>query len=156
MRPKFSRFSPKKIQDILGNYHDLKSDENINFKFSEAGNHIWLGIGALKREFWSPTLHLELDATKDGQTFVKGTFGPNPLLWVTFVGLHFILGILFILFGVIAYSKHSVGASIKFDMVVMFAIANGLLLLNAIAILNRKKGAQQMRELLNVAQKIID
>lgn len=155
LRPRFSRFSSKKLQEILVRYESLKVDETSDFKFREAGNHIWLGIGLFRREFWSPTLHLELDSYEDGRTYVKGTFGPDPVLWVVFVALHFLLGILFILFAVIAYSKWSSGLSAKFDLVVMFSLLNGVLLLYAIARLNRKKGARQMHELLDVAEKII-
>lgn len=155
LRPRFSRFSSRNLQEIFLSYRDLKDAESADFKFREAGNHIWLGIGLFRREFWSPTLHLELDSYEDGRTFVKGTFGPDPILWVVFVALHFLVGILFVLFGVIAYSKWSSGLSPKFDLVVMFALLNGWLLLYAIARLNRKKGARQMHELLTVAEKII-
>lgn len=156
LRPKFEQFSPKTVGEIKASYEELKVSEAVDFKFKDAGNHIWLGIGLFRREYWSPSLHIELDTYEDGRTYVKGTFGPDPVLWIIFLGFHFLVGGLFILFGVIAYSKWSYSQSPKFDLVVMFALLNAWLLLYAIARLNRKKGATQMRELLSIANKIVD
>lgn len=156
LRPKFEQFSPKTIDEIKASYEVLKTVEAEDFKFKDAGNHIWLGVGLFRREYWSPSLHIELDTYEDGRTFVKGIFGPDPVLWFVFLGMHFIVGGLFILFGVIAYSKWSFSQSNEFDLVVMFALLNAWLLLYFMARLNRKKGATQMRELLSLANKIID
>jgi len=155
LRLRFERFSSKTIDEIKAGFERLKLSESTDFKLKNAGNHIWLGIGMLRREFWSPTLHIEIDKYEDGRTFVKGTFGPDPVLWFVFLVLHFIVATLFLVFGIIAYSKWIVDQSPKFDLIVMFALLNVCLLLYLIARFNRKKGARQMDELLHLSEQLI-
>jgi len=155
LRLRFERFSSKTIDEIKAGFERLKLSESKDFKLKNAGNHIWLGIGMLRREFWSPTLHIEIDKYEDGRTFVKGTFGPDPVLWFVFLVLHFIVATLFLVFGIIAYSKWIVDQSPKFDLIVMFALLNVCLLLYLIARFNRKKGARQMDELLHLSEQLI-
>lgn len=155
LRLRFERFSSKTAEEIKAGLERVRQSESGNFKLSNAGNHIWLGIGMLRRELYSPTLHIELDKYEDGRTHVKGTFGPDPILWLVFLGLHFIIATLFIVFGIIAYSKWMLEQSPRFDLIVMFCLVNAWFLLYFIARYNRKKGARQMDELLNLSEQLI-
>ena len=155
LRLRFERFSSKTAEEIKAGFERVRQSESDNFKLNNAGNHIWLGIGMLRREFWSPTLHIELDKYEDGRTHVKGTFGPDPILWFVFLGLHCIVAALFIIFGIIAYSKWMLEQSPRFDIIVMFVMVNIWFLLYFMARYNRKKGARQMDELLNLSEQLI-
>ena len=155
LRLQFERFSSKTAEEIKAGFERLRKSESDNFKLNKSGNHIWLGIGMLRREFWSPTLHIELDKYEDGRTHVKGTFGPDPILWFVFLGLHFVVGVLFVIFGIIAYSKWILEQSPQFDLAVMFGLVNAWFVLYFLARDNRKKGARQMDELLNLSEQLI-
>jgi len=155
LRLRFERFSSKTIDEIKAGFERLKLSESADFKLRNAGNHIWLGIGMLRRELWSPTLHIEIDKYEDGRTFVRGTFGPDPILWVVFLVMHFIVGTLFLIFAVIAYSKWMLEQSPRFDLIVMFILMNIWFLLYFLARYNRKKGARQMDELLHLSEQLI-
>lgn len=155
LRLRFERFSSKTAEEIKAGFERIRQSESDNFKLNNAGNHIWLGIGMLRRELYSPTLHIELDKYEDGRTHVKGTFGPDPILWFVFLGLHFIVGALFIIFGIIAYSKYLLEQSPRFDLIVMFVLVNVWFLLYFMARYNRKKGARQMDELLTLSEQLI-
>jgi len=155
LRLRFERFSSKTVEEIKAGFERLKLTQSADFKLRHAGNHIWLGIGMLRRELWSPTLHIEIDKYEDGRTHVKGTFGPDPILWVLFLVMHFIVGTLFLIFGVIAFSKYMLEQSPRFDLIVMFALVNVWFLLYFLARYNRKKGARQMDELLHLSEQLI-
>lgn len=155
LRLRFERFSSKTAEEIKAGFERIRQSESDNFKLNNAGNHIWLGIGMLRRELYSPTLHIELDKYEDGRTHVKGTFGPDPILWFVFLGLHFIVAALFIIFGIIAYSKYLLEQSPRFDLIVMFVLVNVWFLLYFMARYNRKKGARQMDELLTLSEQLI-
>ena len=155
LRLRFERFSSKTAEEIKAGFERIRQSESDNFKLNNAGNHIWLGIGMLRRELYSPTLHIELDKYEDGRTHVKGTFGPDPILWFVFLGLHFLVAALFIIFGIIAYSKYLLEQSPRFDLIVMFVLVNVWFLLYFMARYNRKKGARQMDELLTLSEQLI-
>ena len=155
LRPKFEQFSPKTIGEIKSTFEKVKTYEADDFKLQNAGNHIWIGVGLFRREFWSPSLHIELDSYEDGRTYVKGIFGPDPVLWFIFLAMHFIVGGLFIVFGIIAYSKWTLSQPYDFDLFVMSVLSIIWLLLYFVARLNRRKGTAQMRELFSLANKII-
>lgn len=155
LRLRFERFSSKTAEEIKAGFERIRQSESDNFKLDNAGNHIWLGIGMLRRELYSPTLHIELDKYEDGRTHVKGTFGPDPILWFVFLGLHFLVAALFIIFGIIAYSKYLLEQSPRFDLIVMFVLVNVWFLLYFMARYNRKKGARQMDELLTLSEQLI-
>ena len=155
LRLRFERFSSKTAEEIKAGFERIRQSESDNFKLDNAGNHIWLGIGMLRRELYSPTLHIELDKYEDGRTHVKGTFGPDPILWFVFLGLQFLVAALFIIFGIIAYSKYLLEQSPRFDLIVMFVLVNVWFLLYFMARYNRKKGARQMDELLTLSEQLI-
>ena len=155
LRLRFERFSLKTTEEIKAGFEKIRQSESGDFKLSNAGNHIWLGIGMLRRELYSPTLHIELDKYEDGRTHIKGTFGPDPILWLVFLGLHFIVATLFIIFGIIAFSKYLLEQSPRFDIIMMFVLVNIWFLLYFVARYNRKKGARQMDELLNLSEQLI-
>lgn len=154
LRLRFERFSSKTAEEIKAGFERIRQSESDNFKLNNAGNHIWLGIGMLRRELYSPTLHIELDKYEDGRTHVKGTFGPDPILWFVFLGLHFLVAALFVIFGIIAHSKYLLEQSPRFDLIVMFVLVNIWFLLYFIARYNRKK-ARQMDELLTLSEQLI-
>ncbi|HRE79157.1 MAG TPA: hypothetical protein PLL09_15175 [Flavobacterium sp.] len=156
LRYRFDKVVTKSYDAILASCETLKETVEPDYKIKISGHHIWLHIGLLHREKHSPHLHLEIEKMEDGNTFVRGLFGPDPVLWTMFMFLHFVVGGIFVIFTVIAFSKWSLDQSYKFDLLVMFAMVNAWFLLYFIARLNRKKGLKQARELEVLMEKILE
>jgi len=156
LRYRFDRVVTKSYESILASCETMKETVEPDYKIKISGHHIWLHIGLLQREKHSPHLHLEIEKMEDGNTFVRGLFGPDPVLWTLFMFLHFVVGGIFVIFTVIAFSKWSLDQSFKFDLVVMFAMVNAWFLLYFVARLNRKKGLKQARELEMLMEKILE
>lgn len=70
-------------------------------------DHVFLKISKDKQHFWSPQLDLEIIEGEGEKSMLHGLFGPKPAVWTLFMFLHFAVGILFIGFGIWAYTKAS-------------------------------------------------
>ena len=146
----------KSYDDILKSCEQLKETVEPDYKIKVSGHHIWFYIGLLHREKHSPHLHLEIEKMEDGNTFIRGLYGPDPVLWTLFMFLHFIVAGLFVIFSMIAFSKWSLDQPFGFDLLVMFAMVNSWFLLYFIARLNRKRGLNQARELEVLMERILE
>jgi hypothetical protein len=156
LRYRFDKVVTKSYDDILKSCEQLKETVEPDYKIKVSGHHIWFYIGLLHREKHSPHLHLEIEKMEDGNTFIRGLYGPDPVLWTLFMFLHFVVGGLFVIFSMIAFSKWSLDQPFGFDLLVMFAMVNSWFLLYFIARLNRKRGLNQARELEVLMERILE
>jgi hypothetical protein len=156
LRYRFEKVVTKSYDDILSSCEQLKETVEPDYKIKISGHHIWLHIGMLHREKHSPHLHLEIEKMEDGNTSVRGLYGPDPVLWTMFMFLHFVVAGIFVIFSMIAFSKWSLNQPFGFDLLVMFAMVNIWFLLYFIARLNRKKGLNQARELEVLMERILE
>lgn len=156
LRYRFDKVVKKPYDDIIAAVDQLKELVEPDYKIKRSGHHIWLYVGMLAREKHSPHLHLEIEKMEDGNTYIRGLFGPDPILWTLFIFLHFVVAGIFIIFSIIAYSKWSLNQPFAFDLVVMFAMVNSWFLLYFIARLNRKKGICQAKELAVLMDRILE
>jgi hypothetical protein len=155
LRYRFYRVSEKPITVLLENFKTLKSTIEPDYKVKLQDNHIWLSIGILKREKYSPQLHVELEEMEDGKTAINGLFGPDPVLWTLFMFLHFIVAGLFIIFSLITYSKWKLNQNFNLDLIVLVLMIIFWLFLYYFARRNRKKGIPQMFELEELLDNVI-
>lgn len=156
LRYRFEKVVTKSYDDILSSCEQLKETVEPDYKIKISGHHIWLHIGMLHREKHSPHLHLEIEKMEDGNTSVRGLYGPDPVLWTMFMFLHFVVAGIFVIFSMIAFSKWSLNHPFGVDLMVMFAMVNIWFLLYFIARLNRKKGLNQARELEVLMERILE
>ena len=138
----------KKFED-----YEIKTSEDYFLKIKE--NHIWLNIAGSKKEYWSPHLHLELESKSENETHIRGLFGPDPTLWTFFMFLHFMVGGVFIIFSMIAYSNFVLKNSVTFDLIIMGLMVVVWFLLYIIAKQIRENGNGQMNDLEALFEEII-
>ena len=155
LRPKFEVESKKSVAEILERAKTLKSELKSDYQIKIIDEHLYFYFSKEKRKYYSPFLHLELEAN-EGKTTVKGLFGPEQLLWTLFMFLHFIVAGLFLVFSMMAYTHWSLNQSIVLDVVVMTFMVVFWILLYVIARINREKGVPQMHELEDLMYKILE
>lgn len=155
LRLRFYKTVPKSVEAIMESCEKLKTEVAPDYHIKTMDNHIWLSIGARKREKHSPNLHLELDKMEDGNTSINGLFGPDPTLWTMFMFLHFVVAGVFLIFGMIAYSKWTLHQNFGFDLVIMTLMVGIWIALYFIARMIRYRGVDQMHELEKLMDKII-
>lgn len=155
LRPRFEKIVPKSVTAITDTANRLKNNLKPNYIINIMEEHIWIYIGKENKKIHSPHLHLELEELENGDTKVKGLFGPEPGLWTMFVFLHFVVAGIFIIFGVFAYSNMSLGqpSGIHFAIMVLMIIAWFSLYFTAKN--NRKKGMPQAYELEKVMEEML-
>lgn len=155
LRPRFEVESKKSVEQILERAKILKSELKSDYQIKIIDEHLYFYFSKEKRKYYSPFLHLELEA-EEGKTKVKGLFGPEQLLWTLFMFLHFIVAGLFLVFSMMAYTHWSLNQSIVLDIVVMTFMVVFWILLYVIARINREKGVPQMHELEDLMYKVLE
>ena len=155
LRPKFEVESKKTVEEILERAKTLKSELKSDYQIKIIDEHLYFYFSKEKRKYYSPFLHLELEAN-EGKTTVKGLFGPEQLLWTLFMFLHFIVAGLFLVFAMMAYTHWSLKQSVVLDVVVMTFMVVFWILLYVIARINREKGVPQMHELEDLMHKVLE
>ena len=156
LRLRFYRDIPENSTVILQKFKDHSVQKSDNFSIRNSENHIWLDIIASKRKYWSPHLHLELEAKGETETHIRGLFGPDPTLWTFFMFLHFIIAGVFLIFGAMTYSDYVLKNSITLDIAIMIIMTCSWFFLYFLAKSIRKKGHPQMNELENYFNTIIN
>lgn len=155
LRPRFEAESKKSVEQILERAKILKSELKSDYQIKIIDEHLYFYFSKEKRKYYSPFLHLELEAD-EGKTIIKGLFGPEQLLWTLFMFLHFIVAGLFLVFSMMAYTHWSLNQSIVLDVVVMTFMVVFWILLYVIARINREKGVPQMHELEDLMHKVLE
>ena len=155
LRPKFEVESKKTVAEILERAKTLKSELKSDYQIKIIDEHLYFYFSKEKRKYYSPFLHLELEAD-EGKTIIKGLFGPEQLLWTLFMFLHFIIAGLFLVFAMMAYTHWSLKQSVVLDVVVMTFMVVFWILLYVIARINREKGVPQMHELEDLMHKVLE
>ena len=155
LRPRFEVESKKSVEQILERAKNLKSELKSDYQIKIIDEHLYFYFSKEKRKYYSPFLHLELEADED-KTTVKGLFGPEQLLWTLFMFLHFIVAGLFLVFAMMAYTHWSLKQSVVLDVVVMTFMVVFWILLYVIARINREKGVPQMHELEDLMHKVLE
>lgn len=155
LRPRFEVESNNSVAQILERAKTLKSELKSDYQIKIIDEHLYFYFSKEKRKYYSPFLHLELEANED-KTTIKGLFGPEQLLWTLFMFLHFIVAGLFLAFAMMAYTHWSLNQSIVLDVVVMSFMVIFWVLLYFIARMNREKGVPQMHELEGLMYKVLE
>lgn len=138
--------------DTLKEAFDIKARDP--FSLNRVDEHIYIRFKKGYSNFWTPQLHLEISSFSPGKSTIHGVFGPNPTLWTFFMFLHFGIGTLFIILGIFAYSKYSLGHSVGpwlLGMAFMVVIWFGLY---AFGRIGKVKGKPQMEQLRRYADEL--
>ena len=153
LRPKFEVESKNSVDKILEKAKQLKTELKADYQIKIIDEHLYFYFSKEKRKYYSPFLHLELEANED-KTTVKGLFGPEQLLWTLFMFLHFIIAGLFLVFAMMAYTHWSLKQSTILDFSIMGIMVIFWFSLYFMARLNRERGVPQMHELEDLMYKV--
>lgn len=155
LRPRFEVESKNSVAQILERAKQLKTELKSDYQIKIIDEHLYFYFSKEKRKYYSPFLHLELEAKED-KTTVKGLFGPEQLLWTLFMFLHFIIAGLFLVFAMMAYTHWLLKQSTILDFCIMGIMVIFWFSLYFIARLNRERGVPQMHELEDLMYKVLN
>lgn len=155
LRPRFEKVVRKPVPEIIDTAKRLKDSLKLKYTINILDEHIWIYIGKENKKVYSPHLHLELEELENGDTKVKGLYGPEPGLWTMFIFLHFVVAGIFIIFAVFAYSNRSLGQPYGIHLAIMVLMLIAWFSLYFTARNNRKKGMPQAYELEKVMEEML-
>ena len=153
---RFYKDVDQKMAEVLLKFKNFTDYDRSHFNMKLCDDHIWIYIIGSKKEYWSPHLHLEFEAKEEDKTHIRGMFGPDQTLWTLFMFLHFVVGGVFIIFGMIAYSNYTLNQSYSSNVIVMLLMTIVWVLLYVIARQIRSNGNGQMHELEQLFSKIME
>lgn len=156
LRPRFHKDVALEAEKILEKASKLKEEVKEEYRIKISDNHIFFFITPSKQKYFSPHLHVELFPNEDKTTHVKGLFGPDQTVWTFFMFLHFIIGGVFLIFMMIAYSHWRLNLPTTFDFVIMTLMVVFWVGLYIQARINRKKCQPQMYELEALLNSILE
>jgi hypothetical protein len=156
LRPSFSKDVSRSIDEILKNAAKIEDEVRSDYRIKISDHHIYFFITRAKKSYYSPHLHIELTENDNKTTHVKGLYGPDQMVWTFFMFLHFIIGSLFLIFAVIAYSHWTLKQSTTFDFIIMGLMVVFWFALYFQARINRKKCQPQMHKLDQLMKQIVE
>lgn len=121
LRPRFN-FIIKHNKEAILTAFENKKDTQQTYKISSVDEHIYIKIPKASQNIYSPQLHLEINEVDTNSAQIQGIFGPNPSIWTLFMFCHFVIGVLFIGFGIATYSKWSLKQPINTSILLMILL----------------------------------
>jgi|TARA_R100000789_G_C2994445_1_gene147020 Na+/melibiose symporter-like transporter len=156
LRPRFSIELQEDHQTVLARFQNKFAAKNFNLRGNITDNHVFISIPKAKDHFWSPQLHLEVIKSTEKTTTLKGLFGPKSQVWTMFMFLHFVIGVSFLGFLVMLYSKISLEEPLVFPIIMLIFLPILWLILYFLGSLGKDIGKKQMKELHNFMIEIIE
>jgi hypothetical protein len=154
LRLRFYKDVDDNIENVQQKFENYSKNDLTDFAINVHENHIWFYAVGIKKRYWSPHLHLQLEPKTEKETHIRGLFGPDQTLWTFFMFLHFIVAGIFTIFAMFAYSNYTLKQPVTLDVLIMLLMVIVWFLLYFIAREVRKKGNEQMNEMERLFLKI--
>lgn len=142
IRPRF-RFTTKSTpEQIKQEMQEKLKTTHESFTFKSVKGHFIVRIKGEEQHYWSPHLHIVFEKMSDGNTLIRGLYGPNPNVW-TFFALFYgsvILSILFV--SIYEGCQYNLGIISSFSWTIPILLGIGMLLY-LISQFGQKLGAEQ-------------
>lgn len=152
LRPRFDIVIKKEVEALKSAFDVAPT---APFLLKRIDEHIYIRFQKEQTTFWSPQLHLEISSFEEGESTIHGVFGPNPTLWTFFMFLHFGIATLFVILGIFAYSKHSLGHDIGLWIGGMIFLVVLWIVLYLFGRMGKAKGKPQMHQLRKYADSLL-
>lgn len=155
-RPRF------KILTSLGGNEFLEllkkaSDKNADyFKSNINKAESYIEIKTLTQPYWKPRLSLRFEE-EEGKHYIRGMFGPNPIVWTFVMFLYILFGTLFVFFGTFYASVINTKTSdFQWTGIVALLSFIGILILFISIKIQQKRAKPEMKMLRKFAEDLLD
>lgn len=155
LRPRFSITLDEKKHEILRKFENEFKNETATFLGNIVDDHVFIAVLKKEEHFWSPQLHLEIIKLTENTTLIKGLFGPKPQVWTLFMFVHFVLGVSFLAFGVLFYTRYTLKESLFFPLIMIVFLPLIWILLYFLGNIGKTKGKNQMKKLHHFMEKVV-
>lgn len=142
IRPRFRFTTKSSPEQIKKEMEEKLKTTHESFLFKSVPGHFIVKIKGEEKHYWSPHLHIVFEKLPNGNTLIRGLYGPNPNIWTLFALLYgsVLLSILFI--GFYEGAQYSLGIISSFSWTIPILIGLGISMY-LISQLGQKLGAEQ-------------
>ena len=110
IRPRFQLEVPHSAEEILARLRTALKQPGSPIIGFVADHHVTLKIPYDKQHFWSPQLALEVEARESGEgALIRGLFGPRPSVWLMFMFMYSVIGVICLFVAITGFSQMSLG-----------------------------------------------
>lgn len=147
LRPRFSFHAPYPTEVLLEKIQLKLNEDDASCKGKIIMHHVILDIPLQNRHYWSPQLHLEIEAEENekNSSLLRGIIGPRPAVWTLFLFIYAVVGIIGLTITLYGLSKWSLG---DFSLA-LFAMPVSLIIMSS-AYLTSKYGEKLGHEQVEV------
>mgnify|MGYP006266877337 CR=1 FL=1 len=147
IRPRFQQSIPLSQTEVIRCFEQALEQASA-LEGSIIDHHIVLRMPIEKQHYWSPQLSLTLEEEGEGETLIRGLFGPRPSVWLLFVFLYSSIGAISLFIAITGFSQLSLGmpAPALWALPVAAVMALGLYL---VAKAGERLGREEMHLLKN-------
>lgn len=110
IRPRFYQEVPFGKEETLARLRAALNQPGSPIIGYVADHHVTLKIPYSRQHFWSPQLALEVEEHESGEgALIRGLFGPRPSVWLMFVFMYSIIGVICLFVAITGFSQLSLG-----------------------------------------------
>ncbi|MCF8714559.1 GTP-binding protein [Joostella atrarenae] len=146
LRPRFKKELSIRSETVLKTFENSKVTQQ-DFIITRIDDHVFIKYPKAKQHFWSPQLHLEINAIDENSSLLYGLFGPNPTVWSLFMFFHFMVAALFIGIAVWAYTNWSLDKTYSMQLSIMMLLVLIWIALYFIGSVGKNSSKKEMHEL---------
>lgn len=146
IRPRFQQHITRSPETLMQLFEQQLTNEDNCIVSIIPDNHVLIKVGIAEHHFWSPQLWLTFDTETDGNTLLRGLYGPGSSVWTLFVFGYGALGMsaLFIAMAGFAQLNLDMPAPILWALPFIALLALGIYIA---AQIGQKLGVQQTFQL---------
>ena len=156
LRPRFTIDFENEKEVVIEKFKKVLNEENNRFPSKFVDGHIIIDVPKKEEHFWSPQLNIEIVETANNKSLLKGLFGPKPQVWTLFMFIHFVVGISFLIFGVMLYVRWNLNDSIVLPLMMVIFLPLFWILLYFLGRIGKSTGHHQMDDLHDLMINIIE
>lgn len=156
LRPRFTIDLKGDSELMITKFKNVLKNNNCIFPSKFVDGHIIIDVPKKDEHFWSPQLNIEIIDVEENKSLLKGLFGPKPQVWTLFMFIHFIVGLAFLVFGVMLYVKWSLDKSIILPLMMVVFLPLLWILLYFLGRVGKSTGHNQMDDLHDLMTNILE
>lgn len=145
LRPRFTIDLDENYETVIEKFKTELKESAFPSRFSDG--HIIIDVPKKEDHFWSPQLNLEIEKHQENKSVLKGLFGPKPQVWTLFMFIHFVVGISFLIFGVMLYVNWSLDEEFILPLMMVIFLPLLWVLLYFLGRIGKSTGHKQMDDL---------
>ena len=150
LRPSFSHVMDCDAEEARGRIV-AAAERDPRCEVKSFPGFVCLRVPPDERRFWSPRLHVSLQAHESGGTLLQGTYGPNASMWSSFLYGYLVIASVGLFSGILGWCQRSLGMH-AWALWIFWCMVAAAVVMYALGRTGRKLAAVQTQTLHHIYQ----